>query len=558
MVSTGIANSLASVTLSYYHQYLVTASYSVTGGGTSYSPPSLAFQSYGSSSSAALGVSPTSNWADAGGPWSAANPLPGSTLYERWETSAPTAGTVLSPLTLTFTYFHQFYVKFGYSVLGGGTGYSPPSVQVSQFGEPVSAIVGWADGGSRYSFTNPLNGSSSTERWYTGSAEGLIQSSSSINATYRHQYGFVLSYMVVGTTTQPSPPILNSTSLSLPLTEQLQTTRTNYWLDSGSSWVVSTLLSGSGKNERWMTDQTTGGTVRASSTTVFAYFDQYAAGFSYTIKGGGTPQPPSLNYTSFSAPVDAALSTTQVVYWLDYHSTWSLTNPVPGLSHSERWIAAQGTSGTAVRPFNETATYVHQYYVQVETNAKAGGFAEASSEWYDTGSSLALNATASPGWRFSSWSGTGDGSYSGGILTESVPINSAINETAVFYAGLTLISGSGGSVQYRYGQVNGSVQGGSNATLYVGPGTSVSLSPVPATVAFVFRGWLGNLTGAAQNSFLTVTAPVSVAATFGPDYADIGVFYVVAIVITVLTVYVFVVRRRHAIFGSGQLISSGS
>lgn len=552
-VSTGSVGSPSSVVLAYYHQYLLSASYTVSGGGSGYTSPALTYQSYGSQSSGAFAQGPF--WADSGGSWSADNPLSGSSSLERWETSATTSGTVSSSLTLALSYFHQYFITFDFGIVGGGTGYSPPAVDTFQFGAQVSELSGWADAGSTYSFTNPLNGSSSAQRWYTGSGQGVVTSPSLVNATYHHQYDFVLSYKVVGAAVQLPPPTLNSTALGLPFSVALQTTPTDNWLDSSSSWAVSPALQGSSGTERWMTDQATSGRASTSLSLVLSYFDQYAAGFDYAVQGGGSPAPPSLNYTSFSAPVAATLNSTRVVYWLDSGSAWSLTNPIAGPSGVERWISTKGTSGTAQRPFNETAVYAHQYYLAVKPNVQAGGTIQLSSDWHDSGSGVLLNVTASSGWRFFGWTGEGVGSYTGSNPAEEVSMGSAINETAVFYAGLALTSGAGGSVQYRYGQLNGSVPAGGNETLYVAPGTVVNLTSTPATVAYTFAGWSGKLAGTAQNATLTVTAPTRVSASFGLDYTDIGAFYIVTIVVTVLAVYVFVVRRRHAVFRSGQLKS---
>jgi hypothetical protein len=549
-VTSGRVNSASAVVLTYYHQYLVSTSYSVSGGGSGYSAPTLTFQSYGSQSSGQLSQGPY--WVDAGGSWSVSNPLVGSSSLERWETNATTSGMISSALTLTLTYFHQYDVTFGFVVLDGGSGYSAPAVTTSQFGAPVTEVSGWADAGSRYTFTNPLNGSSSTQRWYTGSGQGSVTSASSVSATYYHQYDFVLSYSVIGSTPQ-GPPSINSTALGLPFSTPLQTAPVDHWIDSGSTWTVSTSLPGSGTRERWMTAQSTTGKFAASSTAVVSYYDQYPGGFTYSVQGGGSPAPPSLNYTTFGSSVASALNSTRVVYWLDTRSAWSLTNPILASSGTERWIASQGTSGASDGPFDDAPVYTHQYFLTVKPNVQAGGALEVNSGWYNSGSRTMLNATASSGWRFSEWLGEGTGSYTGSNATESVSFGSTINETAIFYAGLSLNPGSGGTIEYRYAGQNGTVPAGNNLTLYLMPGTPVNLTSTPSTVAYTFAGWSGKLTGTAQNETLTVAAPTRVSAAFSLDYTDIGTFYVVAAVVMVIAVYVFVVRRRHAVFGSSQL-----
>ena len=546
---SGTANSAVAIALAYYHQYLLSTSFSVSGGGA-YSQPNLSYTSLGAASSSQLSQGPF--WADAGSSWSADNPLAGSTASERWVTNGTTSGVVSSSLSLMLDYFHQYYVTFGFGVYDGGTGYSSPTVSVSQFGSQVTESFGWADSGSKYSFTNPLNGSSSTQRWYSGSAQGVVSRSTTINASFYHQYDFVLSYSVTGVSPQ-APPRLNATSLGAPFRVALQTSATDYWLDSGSSWALSKLLLGSSSSERWMTDAPTAGKVSSSVNNVFHFYDQYPGGFTYSIQGGGSAPAPFLNYSSFGTIVSSALNSTKVVYWLDTGSSWTLTNPDVAPSGTERWIAQQGTLGTAVGPFNEAPVYAHQYLLTVEPNVAAGGSLEVSTGWHDSGSTAPINATASPGWSFSGWSGTGNGSYTGPTAAKTVSFGSAINETAVFYAGLSMNAGSGGFVEYRYDQGNGTVASGSNMTVYVLPGTRVNLTSTPSTVEYTFAGWSGRIKGTGQNQTLTVSVPVSVSAAFSLDYTDLGAFYAIAIVVMVISAYVFVIRRRHSIFGSRQL-----
>jgi hypothetical protein len=55
-----------------------------------------------------------------------------------------------------------------------------------------------------------------------------------------------------------------------------------------------------------------------------------------------------------------------------------------------------------------------------------------SSGWYDAGTVVSISATPASGWLFSSWTGSGTGSYSGTNNPVSVTMNGPITETANF------------------------------------------------------------------------------------------------------------------------------
>ena len=88
----------------------LTLSYSVAGGGTSYSSPAFSYFSDGFQQSATLTTSPTVYSLDSGTSWSIVSELPGSTSIERWVTSQTVTGSAISATAINFQYYHQFYV----------------------------------------------------------------------------------------------------------------------------------------------------------------------------------------------------------------------------------------------------------------------------------------------------------------------------------------------------------------------------------------------------------------------------------------------------------------
>jgi hypothetical protein len=79
---------------------------------------------------------------------------------------------------------------------------------------------------------------------------------------------------------------------------------------------------------------------------------------------------------------------------------------------------------------NFTANYTTQYYLTL--NAGLGGSVSAANMWTNRGLSLNISATPSNGFSFGSWTGTGNGSYSGGNNPAVIILNGPIMENAVF------------------------------------------------------------------------------------------------------------------------------
>ena len=177
----------------------LTLSFSIAGGGSGYSAPTLTYVYNGATQTASLGATPTVYDLDSGSAWSVTSELPGSTGTERWEASQSTAGTASSPLEETITYYHQYQETVSFSVAGGGSGYSPPSLLGQQFGSSAPLAIGsspvayWLDSDTAFSATNPLGGSTSTERWFALGNHGTVTDAGSVVIAYSHQYLLTLA-----------------------------------------------------------------------------------------------------------------------------------------------------------------------------------------------------------------------------------------------------------------------------------------------------------------------------------------------------------------------------
>ena len=266
----------------------VTLSYSVSGGGTNYAPPLLNYTFDGVQHTTTLAVTPTTYSIDPGSTWQVSSSLPGGTPTERWETNEQTTGT--SGEETDFVYWHQFLSFFGYSIRGGGIGYSPPAVRATEYGSSVQLNANtsaWTDAGTAFSFESLLQGSTTSERWALLNYSGTTTGPQDIVVPYFHQSGLTLAYNVTGGGS-PNPPTLSGTQFGTTFTTVIAN-MTTYFLDQGTGWSVQDLLPGSGPTERWFASQDTNGTVSGPATLGLIYYHQYAVSVVATpLEGGST------------------------------------------------------------------------------------------------------------------------------------------------------------------------------------------------------------------------------------------------------------------------------
>jgi hypothetical protein len=537
-------------TSSYYSQVLEDFQYTLVGSTTAPSAPRLNYTGFGARSAFPLTGSQSLVWLDTGSSWSVPADLAGSTSVERWECSI-TSGAATAGQNVALVYYHQFSITFGYSVVGGGAAYVSPTVQFTSFGASSLGSQGWVDAGTTFSFTNPLGGSTSTERWFTPKPSAIALSSAAASAVYYHQYAFAFNFTVSGAGTYDNPR-LNFTALGSPGLAQVNATSATVWIDSGAKWGVSIFLPNSSPTERWVTKQTTSGVAAAPVLGGFLYYHQYLGTLRYSILGaGGSPPVPSLNYTSLAAPVVAQLSTTAVSYWIDSGSSWGVPLTLPGVQ-GERWLS-NSTVSEATAAFVQDVQYAHQFYVEVGVSTPAGGQVANTDQWENQGNSVILNATSAKAWSFAYWQGATTFSYNGTTRLPTLTVLGPANETAIFFPGLTIVSGDQGSVGYSYGTINGTVLAGSNATIYPPPGRNVTLTAMPATVSIKFDGWTGEVVGTQLPSALaynlqapvSIESPAVVHATFATDFTDIRTFALASLGIFGAACFVFIVRRGY-------------
>ncbi len=302
---TGTISGPGTVLVTYNHEFLVSSSYSVVGGGDP--APSLSGQILGSPTTIRMTTSTQSVWFDSGAAYSFSSLVAAGT-GERWvgtvlvktqsgsSLSMDNNGTVTGAVSVTPVYYHQFLVTVAFNFLGGSTtGLTLPSLSYQSFGAGGSASDGsavWVDGGTQYArpetfccIVYP-----NYERWQlNNSTTGTITSATEISSTYFHQYYESFQYSVVGRQ-PPSPsgqPVL--TYIVEGSAQQLAVLQTSQdaWADANARYSVTPTLPGSGSLERWFAT-TAAGTISgpASQFPVDVVYNQQ---YLLTIVGGGLP-----------------------------------------------------------------------------------------------------------------------------------------------------------------------------------------------------------------------------------------------------------------------------
>ena len=211
-------------TLYYYDLLLQTVQYSAVGGAPTV-PVALSYSTIPGGGSVNgnpttdtldLTSAPQTVWALRGTTAAAPLKVSGGTGIRWYALSSATVAS--GQLTWTVSaanvvdnpiyYYEQFQLTLSYAVLGGGSPTAPTFAAANLTGSssvtlPLSPSVklAWFNSGATYSSTNPLVGSTSSERWQALHPSGTVSSSSTIDVTYNHQYLIDFAFTGTGTVT---------------------------------------------------------------------------------------------------------------------------------------------------------------------------------------------------------------------------------------------------------------------------------------------------------------------------------------------------------------------
>jgi hypothetical protein len=357
-------------------QVALTASYSIVGGGGSQAQDLLTYFSSGVQLVVPLTLSPAVYMVDSGTQWSAQTILNGSTRSERWITSQDVGGVIGAPLTVAFSYQHQYLVSFDFNVTRGGVGFSSPSVTFNQVGSGVSLpvpLAAWVDASSPYSFPSQLPGSSSSERWILQTqGSGTITKAVSVVVSYNHEYLVSSSYSIIGGGSPP-PPTLSSTVLGTATAITMTNSAKATWLDAGAATSFSPTLSGTA-TERWIgtvvvqtqsgsaLSTNNNGTVTSAVSITPVYYHQLLVNVSFSFVGGslGALTPPPFTYKHFG---DTTSLSESAAVWVDGGTAYSLPETVccTASPSSERWELYNSTTGTISSSTKVSPRYFHQF-----------------------------------------------------------------------------------------------------------------------------------------------------------------------------------------------------
>ncbi len=113
--------------------------------------------------------------------------------------------------------------------------------------------------------------------------------------------------------------------------------------------------------------------------------------------------------------------------WTYYYAPSMLT---PGSPAGVRYGCTASCSGYVSSSSEIKASYQKQYQLTMSASSGTGGTVSPQTDWYDAGSSVQISASPSFGYTFSSWTGSGTGSYSGTSNPATVRMNAPVSEIA--------------------------------------------------------------------------------------------------------------------------------
>lgn len=142
------------------------------------------------------------------------------------------------------------------------------------------------------------------------------------------------------------------------------------------------------------------------------------AGYSFTVDGTNYIAAQTFNWTQGSAHTLATVTPQNT--GAGVQSVWTSWSDGGAISHTIEPLASA----------TYTANFTNQYYLTM--NEETGGSASPGSGWFNGGTVVTISATPATGYNFDGWTGSGNGSYSGGNISASISMNGPITETANF------------------------------------------------------------------------------------------------------------------------------
>ncbi|MGI0100383.1 MAG: InlB B-repeat-containing protein [Candidatus Micrarchaeaceae archaeon] len=494
--------SSCSVSASYGTQYYLTMLANPGNGGTV--SPSSGW--YNSGSSASIGETEASGYTFSG--WACT----GTGCHSGTSASAPI--TIDNPISETASFTpppSTYTITFAASSVSGSSDVLTVNGKAYAASSMPASLTLDAGSGVTYSYGGTVAGSTGTQYTYASlsgcgqsaqSGTFAVASSCTVTASYNTQYYLTtLSSPSTGGTASPASGWYNSgSSVGISESPSLGYTFTG-WTGSGTgsysgSAASTTITISSPVSE-------TASFSLATSSVTFSISSSMPGSSGAVLTVDGTTYAPS------SLPVTLSW-TTGTSHSYSYSS---VEGGGAGTQYTYSELSGCGQSaqsGTFTGPSSSctiSASYNTQYYLMMAAYpSSSGGTVSPGSGWYNSGSSVRVSEQPPPsGWLFSSWTGSGTGSYSGTSLTQTITMDNPISETANFNPYLTMLVSPAGA---------GTVTPASGAQPY---GSQVTISD-PANQGYVFTGWTGNGTGSYSGSAVSATVsmgnPITETATY--------------------------------------------
>ena len=486
---------------SFTAQVTMTVSYRIVGGGS----PTAPYFNYtygGVAVQYTLTTTGTIIYVDQGTSWLVApNPLSGSTGSERWSSNGVLSGASSTEQEV-FTFYHQYLQTLSFSVAGGGSGYPAAQLTANQFGssiqQPLTASPAgyWFDSGASWSATNPLGGSTESERWVTTQAvSGTVSSAQTLAFPYQHQYYLTMSKtppthgnVLPGSGWQNSEAIVSITALGVPghtfaswsssdpggytgqtdpssvtmlgpvsetgffnspdpisITVTSTPTGAGYVVVDGSPITAPTTFTwGIGEVHNISANSQVNGNVlvrwsdggaQSHNITLSSSTTTYTAYFGSNVQITVTSNPAGSGYLTVDG---SAVTAPQTYTWLSssLHNV-TATGTVSGETGTRYSFTGWSDSGAMshiITVPGSTTTYTANYQTQyhLTMNTGTGGSVSPGSSWEDAGAQVQIQATPDSGYDLNSWSGSGSGSYSGTANPHTITMSGPITESATF------------------------------------------------------------------------------------------------------------------------------
>jgi uncharacterized repeat protein (TIGR02543 family) len=304
------------------------------------------------------------------------------------------------------------------------TNLSGPSFMVDGTTYTSAQTFSWASGSSHtIATTSPQNGATGVRYvWNSWTPGGAIShtvvptTNTTYTARFTTQYYLTMSHGVGGTVSPGSGWRNSGAAISIGATPT-NNTQVSYTF---SGWTGSGTGSYSGTNN-------------PAAITMNGPITETATFTQNPVQVTVQTNPPGRGFTVDGTTYTAA----QTFSWVPGSShTIATTSPQSGAT-GVRYVWNGWTGGGAishsVAPTTNktyTANFTTQYYLTMSHGA--GGTVSPGSGWRNSGVTVSITATPSTGYSFSSWAGTGTGSFSGTANPASTTMGGPITEAATF------------------------------------------------------------------------------------------------------------------------------